>query len=204
MRYLLLLPILMACTTRMVVGKYTSSDASARITLRADSTFAYQYRFSAFATFHAEGRWKVSGRHLLLTSDVRSADDLIRGVESHNPRLPEGARRIALFDEKGKPADALIVPDPPDSDHINGGMSNFSPAVNLQKPVHRVALLVLGSSSKFLWYTVKDTTANDLALYIRLSATDRYRYFDNQPWTIARDRLTDTALHKKEVFHRLP
>ena len=204
MRYILLLPLLMACITRKVPGKYVSSVASAEITLRADSTFVYKYHFSDLATFHSEGHWRVSGRNVLLTSDVRSAEDLIRGVESHNALLPRGVRRISLYDEKGQPAEALIIPDPPDPKHVNGGMSNLSEMVDVRRPVHRVALLVLGSSSKFLWYTVKDTTANDLALYIRQAMSDRYRYFDNQPWMIARGRLTDTALHKKEVFHRLP
>jgi len=204
MKYILLLPLLMACATRTVVGKYVSSVASAEMTLRADSTFVYRYQYSDRAAFHSEGRWRLSGRQVLLTSDVRSMDDLIRGVESHNGRLPAGIRRITLFDEKGKPAEALIVPDPPDPKHVNGGMSNLSEMVDVKKPIHRVAVLLLASSPKFLWYTVRDTSANDLALHIRLSATDRYRYFDNQPWKINGRRLTDTALHKKEVFQRLP
>ena len=195
-----------------IAGSYHWQDAlkisSARLLLNRDSSFQYSFQPGDRNTINSAGHWSYTpaSRHLRLTSDIRSLDDVIKVEETKNPALSPGQKRISIFDVDKIPYFGYIIVNPSSHSQTKFSNTNYVNNSTVLKDVdiREIAVNYFDLGSQAVFYTIRDTTANDFKIYIQLNSSKDYRYFNDQIWRVGNNTLTDsdTAFNKngKKVY----
>jgi hypothetical protein len=183
-----------------ISGKYSWKDphriSSAEMSLNPDGTFQYWFQAGDSYTIYSEGNWSYPrpAKRLLLSSKFRTPDSILKVEELRNNGLSAGTKRISIYDSANLPVFGYVMINPPSHGQIvfrsADGVNESTQVKDVN--IREIAVSYLGLGSRILFYTIKDTQANDIKIFIQLGSIKTYRFFDDQKWLVAHDKLIDT------------
>jgi hypothetical protein len=159
----------------------------------ADGSFQYRYQAGGQYTIHSEGSWHRKRGHVILNTRIDSVSDVIHVDELHDPSLSPDKKRISIVDVYDTRLGASFIVNPPSHSRLKfRNRTYIVKEVKLKNDcVRELAINYLALGPQVFFYSVKDTTANDICIHVKQYSVKTYRFFDHEKWKWRRNQLID-------------
>jgi hypothetical protein len=196
---ILLLTGAFSCRTQHadIAGGYRwispSKISSSEISMNTDGSFQYRYQAGDQYTIHSDGVWRRKRGHVILNTRIDSLSDVIDVEELHDPSLPPDKKRISIVDVYDPRLGAAFIVNPPSHGKIK--FRNRTYVVKEMKLkndcIREVAINYMALGPQVIFYSVRDTTANDICIHVKQYSVKTYRFFDHEKWKWRHNQLID-------------
>lgn len=185
-----------------IIGNYVERDgyplSHANLELREDGTFSYFWGTSLISG-KTDGTWEVSGKRLLLTSDLKKPPEDVPGYSMiRMDTVPgEDSILIRIIDEDRNPIPYAIV-NSWKRRQILGGTYQCNNNGEVRIPDRDAEYLMVSATPYYtIKYSVAHETANSLVFQMKPSP-GFYHFFEEEKWKY-RDRCFFPPVYPRQI-----